>query len=296
MSWPINLRWWAGSTPSALKTACHYKKEKGSGQHRWQMLDPRDISNVVYNARKNRCHPPTSPSIVPEEKWLASLILMTQCAEQQHSPSNLTKYCACHAYCHAWLMPVTYETSFTMRGATGLTLEPHEILRLPRKIALQTLREICRKQLKFHLLRAAGSTMIRVWPKHRLVISHPPGRRGCVSRFGIESCIENYTIDRILRLPRKLTLQHRQILRLRRKSFSWLIFFSHRSFLAAMRSKGTGPFYWAVSKHRLLLYWPISRCAFGGEGISPADFPLPGWETTGRHSWAGVGEEVAEGW
>ena len=24
--------------------------------------------------------------------------------------------------------------------------------------------------------------------------------------------------------------------------------------------------------------------------------PLPGWETTGRHSWAGVGEELTEGW
>ena len=30
---------------------------------------------------------------------------------------------------------ITYETSFTMRGATGITLQPHQILRLPRKIA-----------------------------------------------------------------------------------------------------------------------------------------------------------------
>ena len=37
------------------------------------------------------------------------------------------------------------------------------------------------------------------------------------------------------------------------------------------------------------------RCACGREGISP-DLPLPGWEATARHSWAGEGEEVAEGW
>ena len=32
--------------------------------------------------------------------------------------------------------PLTYETSFTMRGATGITLTPHQILRLPRKMNL----------------------------------------------------------------------------------------------------------------------------------------------------------------
>ena len=69
-------------------------------------------------------------------------------------------------------------------------------------------------------------------------------------------------------------------------------FFSSRSFLTARRSKGTGLFYWAASRHRLFLYWPVSRCAFGREGISP-DLPLPGWEATARLSWAGLGEEVA---
>ena len=72
------------------------------------------------------------------------------------------------------------------------------------------------------------------------------------------------------------------------------IFFP-RSFLAAGRVSGAGLFYWAASRHRLCLYWPVSRCAVGREGVSP-DLPLPGWESTGRHSWAGVGEELAEGW
>ena len=47
-------------------------------------------------------------------------------------------------------------------GATGITLQPHQILRLQRKIAIQHLREICRKQLKRRLQCAAYSTMIRL--------------------------------------------------------------------------------------------------------------------------------------
>ena len=88
------------------------------------MIDARRTWNVIYNL---------------------------QCTGHQDPPSNVTKYCACHVKWHAWLMPVTYETSFTMRRATGLTLQPHQILRQPRKIALQNLREICLKLFKRHL-------------------------------------------------------------------------------------------------------------------------------------------------
>ena len=77
--------------------------------------------------------------------------------------------------------------------------------------------------------------------------------------------------------------------------FSVFCFFFPRAFLTARRSKGRGLFYWAASRRRLFLYWPVSRCACGREGICP-DLPLPGWEATARHSWAGEGEEVAEGW
>ena len=78
-----------------------------------------------------------------------------QCAEQQISSSNITKCCACHAKWLASSILVTYETLFTMRGATSITLQPHQILRLPRKIALQNQRKICRKQLKHHFQCAA---------------------------------------------------------------------------------------------------------------------------------------------
>ena len=53
-----------------------------------------------------------------------------QCAEQQVSRSKLTKYCACHPKRLTFWVLITYETSFTMRGATGVTIQPHQILRL----------------------------------------------------------------------------------------------------------------------------------------------------------------------
>ena len=85
------------------------------------MIDPRHIWNVNYNAQSNRTHPQTSPNTAPA-------------AEQQVSSTNVTKYCACHEKCLAPLILVTRETSFTMRGTTGITLQPHQMLCLPRKM------------------------------------------------------------------------------------------------------------------------------------------------------------------
>ena len=59
-----------------------------------------------------------------------------QCAAQQDSPSNVTTYYACHEKWFSSLILFTYETSFTMRGATGINLQPHQILPLPRKTTL----------------------------------------------------------------------------------------------------------------------------------------------------------------
>ena len=56
-----------------------------------------------------------------------------QCAEQQVSRSNLTKYCACHEKWRDCFIVLTYETSFPMRGATDVTIQPHQILRLSRR-------------------------------------------------------------------------------------------------------------------------------------------------------------------
>ena len=105
-----------------------------------RIIYPRDIWNVIYNARRNRHHPPTSPNTAPATQndshhlssWHMKRYL--QCAEEQASPANLTKYCACHAKWLSWLIFVTYETLVTMRGATSITLQPHQMLPLPRKM------------------------------------------------------------------------------------------------------------------------------------------------------------------
>ena len=102
--------------------------------------DPHRICNVIYNARSNRHHSPTSPNTAPATQneshdWSASHMKRhLQCAEQQASPSNLTKYCACHAKWMSWLIVLTHETSFPMRRAARVTLQLHQILRLPRKM------------------------------------------------------------------------------------------------------------------------------------------------------------------
>ena len=104
------------------------------------MIDPHHIWKVIYNARSNKSHPPTSPNTAPATQneshdWSASHMKRhLQCAEQQESSSNFTKYCACHAKWISWLIRITYETSFTMRGATRVILQPHQILRPPRKM------------------------------------------------------------------------------------------------------------------------------------------------------------------
>ena len=108
------------------------------------MIDPRHIWNVIYNARSNRCHPPTSPSTAPATKsdcheWSSShMKRYLQCAEQEVSSSNITDDCACHAKWLSWVFLVTYETLFTMRGATEVILQRHQILRLPRKVTVMS--------------------------------------------------------------------------------------------------------------------------------------------------------------
>ena len=131
------------------------------------MIDPHHIWNVMYNARSNRHHPPTSPNTAPATQnechdWSASHMQRhLQCAEQEASPSNLTKYCTCHAKWISWLIVLTYETSFPMRKATGINFQPHQILRLPRKMSTQHLTEICWKQVQRHFQCATDPRPIR---------------------------------------------------------------------------------------------------------------------------------------
>ena len=129
------------------------------------MIDPPHIWNVIYNARSNKSHPVTSANTAPATQneshdWSASHMKRhLQCAEQQESPCNFSKYCACHAKWISWLIRITYETSFTMRGATLVTVQHHQILRLPRnsefKISAQNSWIVC-----------ANIKTIRPWSEH----------------------------------------------------------------------------------------------------------------------------------
>ena len=154
-----------------------------------------------------------------------------ECAEQQVSPSNLTKYCACHEKLLDCFIVLTYETSFPMRGATGVTIQPRQILRLPRKMTLQDFKENLQKQVKRHFQCGADPTMIRAWSEHDPRMKTQTATRlasevGYFARSPEAFSIVKYNVlhpilqsnfHQILRLPRKVTLQLHQVLRLPRK-------------------------------------------------------------------------------
>ena len=70
--------------------------------------------------------------------WLMSVAYETPFTMRgaQESQSIFTKYCTCHAKWMPSVIRVTYETSFPMRGASKVTLQTHQLLRLPRKMNL----------------------------------------------------------------------------------------------------------------------------------------------------------------
>ena len=108
--------------------------------------DLRHIWKLISNAWSKSSHPPTSPNTAPAtqnecQEWFAShMKAHFQCVEPVKSPPNLTKYCTCHTKSMSSVICVTYETSFPMRGASQVTLQPHQILRLPRSLEAQDLR------------------------------------------------------------------------------------------------------------------------------------------------------------
>ena len=130
----------------------HCKISKKISKNRW---------NVISNATPWSEHDPTmirpwkrKPQPASQVRLLSELTTsifywkIQRFAPNLTNSNRLTKYCACHAKCHlnltkycachaerlTYLVLITYETSFTVRGATGVTIQPHQILRLPRKM------------------------------------------------------------------------------------------------------------------------------------------------------------------
>ena len=125
---------------------------------------------------------------------------------------------------------VTYETSFTMRGATNVTGQVHQILRLPRKMNLMidprhiwnviynaeqaqsasnltkycACQEICKFKISAEppwIASANRKTIRRPSEDHpttirsQIVISHPPPRRPSPSHLGDAFCMEKCNIS-----------------------------------------------------------------------------------------------------
>ena len=139
------------------------------------------------------------------------------------SLSNFTKYCSCHEKWISWLILDTNETLFTMRGATCVIVQTHQLLRLPRKMTVQNLKEILLKTAETSFPMRGRSehdpTMkpsVRNPPRNRGYLSHPP-RAFCIEKYNVSRSGYHSKFHRILRLPRKVTLELHQILRLPRK-------------------------------------------------------------------------------
>ena len=113
-----------------------------------------------------------------------------------------------------------------MRGATNVTLQIHQILRLPRKMTAQHLAEICLKQVKCHFQCGADPTMIRAQSEHKNANHNLPRKWGYFSGFAGAFSIIKYNVsrpilhsnlDQVLHLPRKVTLDLHQVLHLQPK-------------------------------------------------------------------------------
>ena len=184
-----------------------------------RMLDRRHIWNVIYNARSNRCHHPTSPNTAPATQNDSTALSSShmkrhfQCAEQQVSRFNLSKYCACHEKWHC---------------------------KISEKISKNN-----QKQVKRHFQCGDDPRMIRPWSDHENANRNPPRKWGYFSSSPGAFSIEKYNVSRpilhsnihqILRLPRKVTLELHQIVRLSRRKTHilsphriWNVIYSARS-------------------------------------------------------------------
>ena len=83
---------------------------------------------------------PTSPNAAPATKSHTPRSPNSAPATKSGTPTspNTAPATLNDSHILSWLMPVTYETSFTMRGATVLTLQRLQILPLPRKMPLMS--------------------------------------------------------------------------------------------------------------------------------------------------------------
>ena len=143
------------------------------------MIDPHHIWTVIYNERSNRTHTPTSPNTAPATQneshdWSCSHVQHhLHCAEQPDSYSSVTKYCACRAKWISRLIRVTYETSFTRRGAKRVDHPPASPNTAPA--TQNSIRKSKRSLLKTDETSYTLRGPIRAWLDHDQNL-HAPAR------------------------------------------------------------------------------------------------------------------------
>ena len=108
-------------------------------------LMPCDCLCCVMLRDAMRCHVMRAPfdelsSVVPchgmecyvlKTHWLWGHVVVVLCTTKYYCSTTLY-----YVVLRSWLNLLTFETSFTMRGVSGVILQLHQILRLPRKMAL----------------------------------------------------------------------------------------------------------------------------------------------------------------
>ena len=117
-----------------------------------------------------------------------------QCAEQQVSRSNLTKYCACHAKLNCKISDKIFENRWNVISNAG-PIRPWS---------------------------ENDPTMIREWKRKPQPASQPnyfstSPRAFSIEKYNVSRPILHSNLHQILRLPRKVTLERHQVLRLPRK-------------------------------------------------------------------------------
>ena len=188
------------------------------------IIDPRGICDVIYNARSKSSHPSNWPHTAPAtqnelDEWSGSHMKRhLQWAEQAKSPFKLTTYCACHAKWIAWVIRVTHETSFPMSGASKVTLPTSPSTAPATKFWGQHVNR--KSRIAFPPIERRFDDDNPNTSDDKIVISRPPLRRPYPCDLADNFVLWNTTFrtpaistcHKVLRLPRKVTLQLHQIL------------------------------------------------------------------------------------
>ena len=160
-----------------------------------RIIDPRDIWNVIYNARSNRHHPPTSPNTAPatqnctlkSKKNLPKTVeaSFTMRSRFDHDPNMIRPWNCKTDPVRSYFSPLgneicseNYNISPSgylprfhriLRLPQKVTLQDHQILRLPRKVTLQDHQMLCLSRKMTRIIDRGD-----IWHVIYNARSHPP--------------------------------------------------------------------------------------------------------------------------